>query len=283
MPAFVSEPVPVVTAFYYYDATIVAKAARVLGQDADARKYAALAAQIKAAFNRAFYDPKKRQYEQGTQFANAFPLFLGLVAAPDQPAVLENILGDLKKRNDHFNVGVLGAKYLIDALTQFGRADVAFKLATQTGNPSWAYMLEGGRTTLSEFWDLHGSHNHVMMGSIDGWFYRTLAGIQPDEARPGFEHIVIKPFIPDSLSHVRANVQTVRGRVAVEWTKAGGGLQLNVTIPANCSATVHLPAASANQTQSTPSLKSARFENGAAVFEIGSGDYEFSAVATRAK
>ena len=174
-------------------------------------------------------------------------------------------------------MGVLGAKYLIDALTQFGKADVAYQLVNQTGFPSWAHMLEGGRTTLSEFWDLKGSHNHVMMGSIDAWFYRTLAGIQPDETQPGFAHIVIKPFIPESLSFVRASTQTVRGRVAVDWKKQGGSLQLNVSIPANSTATVHVPAASAKQVRSTPELKPARFEKGAAVYEIGSGDYEFRA------
>ena len=136
-------------------------------------------------------------------------------------------------------------------------------------------MLEGGRTTMSEFWDLKGSHNHVMMGSIDGWFYRTLAGIQPDENQPGFDHILIKPFIPDSLSFVRASAQTVRGRVAVEWTKKNGSLQLNVTLPANSTATVYAPAASAKQVQSTPPLKPTRFEKGAAVYQIGSGNYEF--------
>jgi alpha-L-rhamnosidase len=189
--------------------------------------------------------------------------------------VLENILRDLKRRQGHFDVGVLGAKYLIDALTQFGREDVAYQLVNQTGFPSWAHMLEGGRTTMSEFWDLKGSHNHAMMGSIDAWFYRTLAGIQPDDSQPGFERVVVKPFIPDSLSSVRASVQTVRGRVAVDWKKTSGSLFLKVSIPANSTATVYVPAVSAKQVQSTPALKSERWEKGVAVYHIGSGDYEF--------
>lgn len=275
------EPVSVGTAFYYYDTLIVAKAAGVLGKQPEAAKYTALAKQIKTAFNQKFFDAKNKQYDQGTQFGNAFPLFLGLVDEADQPAVLDNILRDLEMRNGHFNVGVLGAKYLIDALTQFGRADVAFKLATQTGYPSWAQMLEGGRSTLSEFWNLKGSHNHVMLGSIDGWFYRVLAGIQPDEAKPGFEHIVIKPFIPDSLSFVRASTQTVRGRVAVEWKRRNGALQLKVAIPVNCTATVHVPATSPKQVESMPPLKPVRSEKGTAIFEIGSGEYEFRAAPTR--
>lgn len=269
------EPVSVVTAFYYYDTMIVAKAAQVLGKPAEAEKYSALANEIKVAFNRKFYDAKQRQYEKGTQFSNAFPLFLGLVEEANQSAVLANILRDLERRSNHFNVGVLGAKYLIDALTQSGRADVAFKLAIQTGYPSWAHLLEGGRTTLSEFWDLHGSHNHVMLGSIDGWFYRVLAGIQPDEAKPGFEHIIIKPFIPDSMSFARASTQTPRGRVAVEWNKQNGVLQMNVAIPVNSSAKVCVPAKSAKAVTSSSKLKAERFENGAVSFNVGSGSYEF--------
>jgi len=269
------EPVSVVTAFYYYDTMIVAKAARVLGKQAEAKKYDGLAKQIKVAFNRKFYDAKQRQYEKGTQFSNAFPLFLGLVEEVDQPAVLQNILRDLEKHSNHFNVGVLGAKYLIDALTQAGRADVAFNLATQTGYPSWAQLLEGGRTTLSEFWNLKGSHNHVMLGSIDGWFYRVLAGIQPDEAKPGFEHIVIKPFVPDAMSFVRASTQTARGRVAIEWKKEGGELKLNVGIPVNSTATVFVPAKSAKAVTTSPKLKAGRVESGVVSFEIGSGSYEF--------
>lgn len=275
------EPVSVNTAFYYYDSLLVSKAARVLGKRDEAEKYAALAQAIRTAFNRTFYHPDTQQYDQGTEFSNAFPLFLGLVDRSSESAVLQNVLSDLRRGNGRFNVGVLGAKYLIDALTQFGRADVAYQLANQTGYPSWGHMLEGGRTTLSEFWDLHGSHNHVMMGSIDGWFYRALAGIQPDENRPGFEHIIIKPFVPETLPFVRARVQTVRGPVSVEWEQSKAELKMRVTIPPNSSATVHVPAASAGRVQTAPRLERVRFENRLAVYTIGSGSYEFRVGAGR--
>jgi len=271
------EPVSVGTAFYYYDARIVAKASRVLGRAAEEKKYAALAQQIRAAFNRRFFDPRKKQYEQGTEFSNAFPLFLGLADPADEPAVLEGILRDLERRKWHFNVGVLGAKYLIEALTEHGQPAAAYTLATQTGYPSWAQLLEGDRTTLSEFWDLKGSHNHVMLGSIDGWFYRTLAGIQSDEEHPGFEHFFIRPYVPKSLSFVKASTHTVRGLVAVNWTNTNGTFELSVSVPANSTATVCIPAASSKDVQSRPTLRLRRFENGAAVYDVGSGTYEFRA------
>ena len=271
------EPVLVGTAFYYYDALIVAKAAAVLGKHRETRSYARRARQIKEAFNRAFYDPVNHQYDRGSQFGNAFPLFLGLVPRSQEPQVLRQILDGLQRNGGHFDVGVLGAKYLIEALTDYGRADVAYALAVQTGFPSWAHMLDGGRTTLSEFWDLHGSHNHVMMGSIDGWFYRTLAGIQPDEEQPGFHHFNIQPFIPDSLANVSASIQTVQGRVAVDWKKEAGLLRMRVTLPANTTATIHVPVRSTHQVHTTPSLGRPRIEKGAAVFRVGSGDSEFEA------
>ncbi len=271
------EPKSVATACYYHDTVLLARAANVLGRQAEAQRYAEIAEQIKAAFNRAFYDRKKRQYEKGTQFSNAFPLILGLAEPSERPGLLKKILDDLEHSQGHFNVGVLGAKYLIDALTENGKADVAYQLVNQKGYPGWAHMLEGGRTTLSEFWDLRGSHNHVMMGSIDGWFYRTLAGIQPDEEHPGFEHVVIRPFIPDSLTFVRASVKTVRGRVAVDWEKADGTLRLKVGIPGNSRATVYVPAPLSKEVRADPPVKPTRFESGYAVFEVGSGPHEFRA------
>ena len=269
------EPVSVSTAFYYYDALIVSKAARVLGRVGEAREYDTLAKQIRTSFNRRFFDPRKKEYERGTQFSNAFPLFLGLADPADEPAVLENILQDLERREWHFNVGVLGARYLLEALAEHGQSPAAYTLATQTGYPSWAHMLEGGRTTLSEFWDLHGSHNHVMMGSIDGWLYRNLAGIQTDEQHPGFGHFFIKPFVPKSLSFVKANIQTVRGPIAVSWANTNGVFELIVSVPANSSASIHVPAKLRKSVQSTPALRSERFENGTAVYNVSSGVYQF--------
>jgi alpha-L-rhamnosidase len=269
------EPVSVATALYYHDARIVAKAAAVLGKGKEARRYGDLADEIRAAFDRAFFDPVKQDYDGGTQFSNAFPLYLGLVPERRRALILDRILENLRRNGGHFDVGVLGAKYLVDALTDGGRPDVAYDLAVKTGYPSWAHMLEGGRTTLSEFWDLHGSHNHVMMGSIDGWFYRVLAGIQVDEEHPGFRSFAIRPFIPDSLGWVKASVQTLRGRVAVEWKKENGTLLMRAVIPVNSTAQIHMPCRSGQQVRTTPALSHSRVEKGAHVFDVGSGDYLF--------
>jgi alpha-L-rhamnosidase len=267
------EPVSVVTAFYYYDTLILAKAAGVLGKRADAARYRSLAADIRRAFIRTFYEPKGKNFEQGTQFSNAFPLFLGLVPSGDEEAVLHNILRDIDRNSGHFTVGVLGTKYLLEALTMYGRADAAYRLVTQTGYPSWAHLLQGGRTTLSEFWDLHGSHNHVMLGSVDAWFFNTLAGIQPDERYPGFEHFHVRPFVPQGLNRVRASTRTVRGLVAVGWQKHGRTLKLNVTVPRGSRATVQMPQDYSTKIVSSPSLKPRKTRKGTFI-QVGAGTFE---------
>lgn len=269
------DPPSVTTAFYYLDATLAARMARELDQPEAAARYTTLAQQIREAFRRTYYDATRRQFDQGTLFSNALPLVLGLADSAEIPHLLDHLLTGLDRRGGHFDVGVLGAKYLPEALTLAGRADRAYALATQTGYPSWAYLLEGGRDTLSEFWDLHGSHNHVMLGSIDAWFYRTLAGIQVDEARPGYAHVFIRPFVASDLPGVRARVETVRGPVAVRWVQSSGVLRLSVEIPPNADATVSVPARAGATVECRPTRPSAQRTADHAEFHLGSGRYEF--------
>jgi alpha-L-rhamnosidase len=125
-------------------------------------------------------------------------------------------------------------------LSMYGRSDVAWALATQTTYPSWAEMMKRFNT-MCEFWTLKQSHNHVMMGSIDAWFYKVLAGIQIDEGHPAFEQFTVKPFLANNLDHVSASTKTLRGEIAVEWVKNVNDFELSVDIPFNTTAVVHLP------------------------------------------
>lgn len=268
------DPPLVGTGFYFYDATIVAKAARVLGKAAEAERYERLAREIRDAFNFTFYDGRKRQYDEGRQFGNAFPLFLGLVPEPDRETVRDRILADIERHQGHFTVGVLGAKYLLDALTLCGRPDTAWRLVQQEGYPGWAHLIEN-RTTLSEFWDHHGSHNHVMLGSVDAWFYRVLAGIQSDEDQPGFAGITVAPHTPDGVGRVLATVQTLRGQIQSRWVREPQGLSLSVVVPVNSDATVHVPARPGDRVRVEPHREPIRRNDRAVVFRVGSGRYEF--------
>jgi alpha-L-rhamnosidase len=277
------KPESVATAYLYYDATIVSEAAKLLGLSDDALYYANLAEKIKAAYNRRFFDPKTNQYESGTQMSNAFPLFLDIVPENHKDAVLQNLVDDITIKNrGHVTTGILGTKYMIEALTNNGRTDVAYQLVKQKEHPGWLDMIKN-RTTLSERWTLRGSNNHVMFGSIDTWFYRILAGINIDDAQPGFEHIFIKPVIPEDLSFVDASLQTIRGKVSSRWDVSDGDVRLRIVIPVNSSATVYVPAQdkesiteSGQLAETSQGVKFIKTEKQYAVFRVGSGEYDFT-------
>lgn len=273
------------TAFYYIASTILSKTAQVLDKKNDVQNYSTLAENIKIAFNQKYYDGSKHIYGTGSQYENVMPLFLNLVPESDKKEVMKNLVDDIMiKRNKHLTTGMLGTKYLMELLSREGQNDVAWTLATQTTYPSWIDMLDGFNT-LSEKWNSHvlTSHNHVMFGSIDSWFYKYLAGIQIDEKEPGFKNIIIKPCIPDDLEWLKASTNTIKGKVSSEWQKLDGCYKLNVTIPFGSQATVYIPAKSVDDVKENgklvkyaPEVSFFKMENGCAVFKIGSGEYNFS-------
>ena len=277
------EPESIPTAYYFYNATILQKIAHILGSDQDTMAFAALAKKIKSAYNKQYFNPKTNNYNDGSQMANAFPLFLGLVEEDRKPLVIENLVSDIVEKNDtHLTTGVLGTKYLIEALSLAGRSDISWALATQTTYPSWAEMMKRFNT-MCEFWTLKQSHNHVMMGSIDAWFYKRLAGIQLIEDTPAYERFIIKPYVAEGLSYAKASTETIRGPVQSSWEQSPKGFEMNVEIPFNCTALVHIPSKehtdileNGRETHNISSVDFIRYEEGFNIFRVSSGKYTFS-------
>lgn len=277
------EPESVPTAYYFLNATILQKIAEVLVRKDDEHRFAKLAESIKNTYNKKYFNSITNDYNDGSQMANAFPLYLGIVAENDKEAVLKNLIHDIEEENDtHLTTGVLGTKYLIDALSLSGKSDIAWSLATQTTYPSWAEMMKRFNT-MCEFWTLKQSHNHVMMGSIDAWFYKALAGIQLIEEKPAFKQFIIKPYFADGLDHVAASTNTLRGKVASNWVKSDNGINLNVEVPFNCTSIVYLPAneetdilESGMNLDDIDEIDFIKFEDGYKIIRIPSGIYNFS-------
>ena len=151
------------------------------GKESEAAEAEALAETIKAAFNRKFLQPGTGRYDTATQACQAFALYLGLVPAEEQERALAVLVRDIEDAHaGHLTTGIFGTKFMLHALADSGRADVAFRVVNQSTFPGWGYMLENGATTLWEHWEFSDntySHNHPMFGSVSEWFYRVLAGI----------------------------------------------------------------------------------------------------------
>jgi alpha-L-rhamnosidase len=257
---------------YYHDTVTLSNIARILRKSTDAKKYAALSQLTKDAFNKEYLEEdyyrhnskvadillgfdlcsendKKGYLKRAlyTQTANVLPLYMDMVPENKKDAVLRNLFENVEiTQGCHVSTGILGTRYILDTLTKYGRSDLAWKLATQTTYPSWGYMIKEGATTLWERWEYMdgggmNSHNHIMFGSVDTWFYRVLAGINLDTSGYGFRKVIIKPYIPGDLSYVSASVNTIRGLVSSSWRKEANALVLEVTLPVNSEGKVSLP------------------------------------------
>jgi len=281
--------------YYYHDTLILSKIAHILGESKDAKKYAELAGKIKEAFNKKFL--KDDHYATGSQTCNVLPLFLDMVPEDKKESVLKNLIDDIVvTHGGHLNTGIVGTRYILDVLTKYGRAELAYKLVTQTTYPGWGYMLREGATTIWERWEYladggMNSHNHIMFGSIDAWFYKVLAGVNADPANPGFKKIIIKPYIIGDLDYVSASLKTIRGIISSSWKKNENSLTLNVTLPINTQARVSIPRRKLGNIIIKESGKTV-WENGSYIegaagiagasegdeyvtFEVGSGSYSF--------
>lgn len=236
--------------YFYVDASILARAARLFGREDDARRYEALAAKIRAAINRKYLDAQTGTYASGTQTELSVPLLWGVVPEALRAKVADNLARKVREADYHLDVGVLGAKALLNALSENGHAETACRVAVQDTYPSWGWWIVNGATTLLENWDLEAtrdiSDNHMMFGEIGGWFFKGLGGIFPDPDRPGFAHILLRPHFVGP-ERFEARFDSPRGEIVSKWERHAGRVTYTVRIPANATATLTLPATVAGE------------------------------------
>jgi alpha-L-rhamnosidase len=227
----------------------LSRIAGILEYKQDQSAYALLSERIGRQYHQRFWDAASEGYGTNNQSCNAISLYMGLTAPQSVESVAANLLRSVVDLNGcHLTTGNICTKYLLEALTATGHADVAFRVATQESYPSWGYMLANGATTLWERWELAtgsgmNSHNHPMLGSVGAWIYRTIAGIQADPNGPGFARFDLRPHFDERLDHARAVLQTVRGEVQVAWKRDAGQLVLQAVVPVGSQARIFLPAA----------------------------------------
>lgn len=245
VPVSTKPPVEFTSSVYYFvDVNILAKAAKILGKTSDQEKYTTLVSRIKNAFNTKYLNGNKGIYGNGTQTELSMPLYWGLVPDSLKPLVASNLAARVHEDRDHINVGLLGTKSILNALSENGYADLAYQLASKDTYPSWGWWMVNGATTLYENWDINASSdlslNHIMFGEIGAWLYKGLGGIKPDPEHPGFKNILLQPHFVSGLDHFSASYQTPYGKVVSSWKKNGKKVMYTVVVPPNANATLHL-------------------------------------------
>jgi alpha-L-rhamnosidase len=205
----------------------------------------------------------------------------GLVPADQGDRVFDNLIQDIHEQGNRLSTGFLGTPALMEYLA-VKEPELAYTLATQKNYPGWGYMIAQGANAMWESWDGYDSRNHTPFCLISGYFYKYLAGIQTDPAFPGFKHIVINPSVVGDLTWVDAWHDAPYGRIKSSWKHDNGIFTLDVSIPVNTTAAIHVPAIpgsvvteSGRPAGSAEGVKYIKEENGKVIFEIGSGNYSF--------
>jgi alpha-L-rhamnosidase len=269
------------TAYWALIADQMAQMADATGRTEAATRYRTLYASLRAAFQKAFVRSDGR-VDVGTQTSYVLALNMKLVPDTLVAQTVDHFVKAIEDRNWHLSTGFLGTPYLLFALTDHGRADVAYRLLLNESYPSWGYMVTNNATTWWERWNSDtsdpamNSYNHYAFGSVVAWVYRYVAGIDTSQAGPGFKRIVIHPRVDARMPRARGEYESVYGTILTDWSRAEDGrFTMQVQIPANTAATVHLPAADGTQVYEAGQRLESRREGDNHIVEIGSGRYAF--------
>ncbi|PRD54156.1 alpha-L-rhamnosidase [Sphingobacterium gobiense] len=235
------------TAYYYHLLNMMARFSELNENGQDRVAFEQAAEKMKENFNKRFYHAAG-YYGKNTLTENLLAMYFGLVEDENKEKLADRIVTIIEKENNgHLSTGVVGTQWIMRTLTDMGRSDLAYKLATNTSYPSWGYMIEHGATTIWELWNGNTAHprmnsqNHVMMlGDLIVWYYENLAGIKSEEN--GFQAIVMKPELIAGLDHVDARYKSLYGEIASNWTKHKSAFEWKIVIPENAKAVVYLPA-----------------------------------------
>ena len=228
--------------YYYVDTDILAKAAKLLDRQQDYETYSSLARKIKDAINARYLNKETGIYCNGTQTELSAPLYWDIVPEQMKSLVAKNLAEKVAKEGT-MDVGLLGSKTILNALSMNGYADLAYQLASKDTYPSWGWWIKNGATTLYENWRIDGkkdiSLNHIMFGEISAWYYKALGGIYPDPQSPGFKHILLRPNFVSGLDAFEARHTSPYGEIVSSWKKKGKKVSYTVVVPSNSTATFY--------------------------------------------
>ncbi|MFG6685736.1 glycoside hydrolase family 78 protein [Mariniflexile sp. HNIBRBA6329] len=277
------------SAFYYHLLQIMKKFAHIINAtEVDIAHYDDLSERLKMAFNKKYLN-KNNTYANNTVTANVLPLAFGMVPEELKAKVFDNMVHEVEvTKQGHVSTGVVGIQFLMRTLTENGRGDLAYKLASNKTYPSWGYMVENGATTIWELWNGNtadpemNSQNHVMLlGDLLVWYYENMAGIKSNPEMPGFKQIIMKPDFNAGLSYVNASYESIHGTIKSHWKKTKNKLIWDITIPANTSALVYLPTTNVskvkiNKKQLDKNSENYKTEEDRLVLELKSGTYSIN-------
>ncbi|NGO39541.1 family 78 glycoside hydrolase catalytic domain [Limisphaera ngatamarikiensis] len=286
------------TAYYFYTTRVMAEIASALGRTNDAARYAQLAGQIGGTFVQRFIREDGRIVDgRGETGQTFYALAFGLGLVPDnlKERVARAFVKTVEEQNWHLATGFLGTPLVLFALEKAGHPELAWRMVLNKTYPSWLQQVLWGATSMWERWDGWtpergfqdpgmNSFNHYWLGCVGEWLYSRAAGI--DTEGPAFKTMRIRPLIPRSsegLEWVQAHYDSIRGRIESRWRRQGERVELEVVVPPNTTALVHVPARSPDDVREggrpltqAPGISVVDRSGDEVILQVGSGRYRFT-------
>ena len=239
------------TAYFVRCCDLMERIAKILGKEADAKYFAALGKDVRAAFN-AQYVSADGTVKSDCQ--TAYLLTLAFDIAPEnlRQKIFAKLVKAIERDGNRLNTGFVGTPLLNPVLTRFGRIDLAYMLINNEKYPSWLYPINQGATTMWERWNSysheHGfgsagmnSFNHYAYGAIGQWMYKDVAGLWYDENNPGYKNILYAPKPGGGFTFANASHETPYGTASSSWKISDGVMEWTVVIPPNATGTIVFP------------------------------------------
>lgn len=213
--------------------------AEVSGEKDEAEDFRALAEEIRNALCDTYIDRDGR-IDGGNITAHSLMLYYGVIKDEDQKRLAAKVLNEaVTEAGYKMMVGILGAKTVLNALSDNGYFDTAVKVLENTEYPSYGYWIKNGATTMHEDWESSFSLNHHMFSDVLAWMYKNLAGIKP--LTPGFKDFCVSPKFTDAVNTVKASYLTLQGKLAVEYERNGRSVKLRLEVPEGTQCYLELP------------------------------------------
>jgi alpha-L-rhamnosidase len=230
---------------------MVAAAAGLLGREEDSDHFAGLAERTKTAFQTHYVDDAGRIHSDA-QTVYALAIAFGLLDEPVAALAGDRLAELVAESGYRIQTGFAGTPYILDALSQTGHLDAAYRLLLQRDLPSWLYPVTMDATTIWERWDSMlpdgtinpgqmTSFNHYALGAVADWMHRTIGGIAPLE--PGYARVLVAPQPGGGIGWARSSLISRHGRIAVSWSTDDDGLHIDLEVPDEVTAQLMLPGA----------------------------------------
>ena len=295
--------------FYANSTQILINTAQISGKQEDVETYTALLKKIKEAFINE-YTTRNGGLVSNSQTAYVLALNFDMLPENLRQQAAKRLADNIRSYNYHLTTGFLGTPYLCHVLTRFGYHNLAYTLLMQKSYPSWLYPVTQGATTIWERWDGQkpngdfqtismNSFNHYAYGAIGDWMYKTLGGvnssIKVDEV--GYKKIILKPHVDNKLvskkeeeqsdderlTMVNTDLDTYYGKISSHWQNNESQLNMNITIPVNTMAELHIPSnkienifEGSSKLTKSKDIKIIKTTSTEIVVSIGSGTYNFT-------